>query len=106
MNLKLAKVMTNNPSGGFSVCNYPNPFSDISNIVYSLPSSGHVRVVLTDLYGKQMCVPEDATRGSGIHIVTLNPTSCNLAPGVYLCKVEAETVSGTFSKIIKIVFTK
>ncbi len=106
VNLKLAKVVTNNPANTFSIFNYPNPFMNSTTIVYELPASGYVHLVLTDLYGKQISMLVNGIQEAGMHSITFNPGSYNLASGMYLYKIEVKTGSDTFSKINKMVYTQ
>ena len=106
VNLKLAKVVTNNPANAFSVFNYPNPFMNSTTIVYELPASGYVHLVLSDLYGKQISMLVNGIQEAGMHSISFNPGSYNLSSGMYLYKIEVKTGSDTFSKINKMVYTQ
>ena len=104
--IKLSKVITNDPSSAFSMFNYPNPFKNGTTIVYQLPATGHVRILLTDLFGRQISSLADGMEDAGIHTLAVSPSSFNLASGVYLYKIEFVTGTDTFTKINKMVYTQ
>lgn len=102
--LKMASIITE--AGQFSVTNYPNPFRTSTNIAYNLPSAGMVRVILTDIVGTQIGTLAEGSQKAGAHSVTLDATSLNLRPGIYLCRITAETETDNYSRTIKIIYAK
>ncbi len=104
-NLKLAKVITSSTTSEFSMINYPNPFANTTTIVYQLPDAGNVRLIMTDLYGKQIATLVNGPEDSGMHSFTFNPSNYNLSSGVYLYKIELETSSDIYTRINKMVYT-
>ncbi|MEI6681662.1 MAG: cohesin domain-containing protein [Bacteroidota bacterium] len=104
-NLKLAKVITTSINTEFSMINYPNPFANTTTIVYQLPDAGTVRLIMTDLYGKQIATLVNGQEDSGMHSFTFNPSTYNLSSGVYLYKIELETSSDIYTRINKMVYT-
>jgi len=70
--IKLADVLTPNGVKEFSMFNYPNPFKNSTNIVYTLPESGKVRLVLTNIYGQIIRVLVDEMQDAGSYTVTVN----------------------------------
>jgi hypothetical protein len=104
--LKMANVVTSSKPNEFSMYNFPNPFKGNTDIVYTIPVSGNVRLVLTDIYGKTISVLTEALQDAGTYTVTVNPAQLNLAPGVYLYKIEVEGETETFVKANKMLFTR
>jgi len=104
--LKFANVITPNGLNEFSMFNYPNPFKNTTNIVYTLPESGKVRLVLTNMYGKVLRVLVDETQNAGSYTVSVNPFDNTLTPGVYLYKIEVSGATDTFVKVNKMMFTR
>jgi hypothetical protein len=47
--------------------NYPNPFTQSTNISYDLPSASHVRLTVYDQLGRELEVLTDAEQNSGTH---------------------------------------
>jgi archaellum component FlaG (FlaF/FlaG flagellin family) len=86
--------------------NYPNPFKNTTNIVYTLPESGKVRLVLTNMYGKTVRVLVDEMQSAGSYTVTVNPYDNTLVPGVYLYKIEVQGATDSYVKVNKMLFTR
>jgi len=104
--LKFANVVTPNGLNEFSMFNYPNPFKNTTNIVYTLPESGKVRLVLTNMYGKTLRILVDGVEAAGSHTLTVNPYDNGLTPGVYLYKIEVTGATDTYVKVNKMLFTR
>ncbi|MCU0612375.1 MAG: M28 family peptidase [Candidatus Eisenbacteria bacterium] len=67
----------------------PNPCSAELSVRYALSHSGHVRVTLFDLAGREIIRLVDDTLPKGVHIVTspLGAAGSKLGAGVYLCRL-------------------
>lgn len=102
--LKMASVITN--GGNLSISNYPNPFHNSTSIVYSLPADGQVRIVMTNIVGKQVCTLAEGFQKAGTQTISLEPASINLAPGIYFCKIEVATGTDNLLKTIKLIYVK
>jgi hypothetical protein len=104
--LKMADVLTPNGTKEFSMFNYPNPFSNTTNIVYTLPESGKVHLVLTNMYGQTIRVLVDEVQTAGSHIVLVNNVDYNLNQGMYLYKIEVDGATTTYVKVNKMLFNQ
>ncbi|MEI6750409.1 MAG: T9SS type A sorting domain-containing protein, partial [Bacteroidota bacterium] len=104
--LKMSKVITPNGSNEFSIFNYPNPFSDNTRIVYTLPESGNVKLVITDMYGKTIRTLVNDTQAAGSHSVTVNATDLHLSTGVYLYRIEVAGATENYVKVNKLIFAR
>jgi hypothetical protein len=104
--LKMSDVITPNGLKEFSMFNYPNPFKNTTNIVYTLPESGKVRLVITNMYGKTVRVLVDEMQAAGSYTVTVNPSDNMLNAGVYLYKIEVQGATDTYVKVNKMLFTR
>jgi hypothetical protein len=104
--LKFDQVITGGTAAGFSMSNFPNPFSNKTHIVYTLPAEGHVLLELTDVYGRLIgtLVNEDKTANQ--HQFTLDAADYNLVNGVYFCRLTAETNQGKWTKSVKMILAK
>ncbi|MEI6681660.1 MAG: T9SS type A sorting domain-containing protein, partial [Bacteroidota bacterium] len=103
--LKMGKVIT--PSATeFSMSNYPNPFANHTSIVYTMPESGKVKLVLTNLVGQTIRTLVDEAQAAGTYSVDVNPVEFNLTPGVYLYKIEVTGATDTYVKSNKMIFAK
>ena len=52
--------------------NFPNPFNPVTNIFYDLPKSGHVRMVIYDLLGREVTTLINETMKSGYYSTRWN----------------------------------
>ncbi|MBN2572098.1 MAG: T9SS type A sorting domain-containing protein [Ignavibacteriales bacterium] len=69
--------------------NYPNPFNPITNIQFSIPKEGQVRLKIYNILGQELEILVDDFKESGNHIVTWDAS--NYPSGVYIYKLETET---------------
>ncbi len=87
--------------GHFSLSqNYPNPFNPATNIQFSIPNAGNVKLALYDITGKEVFTLVDGNFSAGTYTVGLDASK--LASGVYLYRLE----SGNFSGIRRLVVIK
>jgi hypothetical protein len=61
--------------------NHPNPFTQSSSVDYSLPSSGKVRITITDVLGREIAVPVNGLKPAGTHQFTIKQAA--FVPGIY-----------------------
>ena len=66
--------------------NYPNPFNPSSEISYALTESGHVRLAVYDVLGRQVSVLVDGTMNAGTHAVAFDGSG--LPSGTYFYRLE------------------
>lgn len=67
--------------------NYPNPFNPSTNIKYSVPESGNVRLSVYNLVGEEVAVLVNGFSQAGFYEVTFDAS--NLSTGVYLYKLQS-----------------
>ncbi|MDH3268344.1 MAG: T9SS type A sorting domain-containing protein [Ignavibacteria bacterium] len=67
--------------------NYPNPFNPSTNIKYSVPETGNIRLSVFNTVGEEVAVLVDGLSQSGIFEVSFNAS--NLPSGVYLYKLQS-----------------
>ena len=63
--------------------NTPNPFTESTDFKVVLPAATQIRIVLSDMYGREVAVIADGTFGVGTSIFTVNADELNLNSGVY-----------------------
>jgi hypothetical protein len=80
--------------------NYPNPFNPTTNIKFSLPKSGDVKLVVYDAVGKEVATLVNNNLAAGTHTIQFNASG--LASGVYLYRIEARD----FVKVNKMLLIK
>jgi len=67
--------------------NYPNPFNPSTNIKYSVPENGFVKLSVYNLVGEEVAVLVNDVMDAGFYEVTFN--AANLASGTYFYKLES-----------------
>ncbi|MCW9066450.1 MAG: T9SS type A sorting domain-containing protein, partial [Ignavibacteriaceae bacterium] len=68
--------------------NYPNPFNPSTNIKFSVPESGNVKLSVYNLVGEEVAVLVNGFRQAGTFEVTFDAS--NLSTGIYLYKLQSE----------------
>jgi hypothetical protein len=104
--LKMSGVVTQDNLPGFSINNFPNPFQNTTDIVYTLPEQGHVKLVLTNLFGEELHTLVDADQVTGSYTIRVNPSDYGLTTGVYLYKIKVDGAISTYVKTNKMIFTR
>ena len=67
--------------------NYPNPFNPTTNIEFTVPKSGMVRLEIANLLGQQVAMLVDQTMSAGRYVVQFN--AANFPSGLYLYRLTA-----------------
>jgi hypothetical protein len=97
---KIAGEDTQYPQGFELSQNYPNPFNPITQINYTLPRDGHVRLEIYNLLGQKVGTLVDEYQQAGQK--TVNWEAKDLSSGIYFYKLTA----GDFTATKKMVLTK
>jgi len=79
--------------------NYPNPFSTLTQIPFTLPTSEKISLEIYDQMGRTISVLIDGTLNQGKHLVTWEPTG--LPAGIYFYKIQGTKFSETKKMILK-----
>jgi hypothetical protein len=66
--------------------NYPNPFNPNTTIMYQLPATSYVKLILYTTLGKNIITLKDGIETIGRHSVNVN--AADLASGVYYYRLE------------------
>jgi hypothetical protein len=80
--------------------NYPNPFNPSTNVEYSIPVKGLVKLRIYDILGRSIATLVNATQEAGVYHATWDGKAA--ASGVYFYKLE----SGSFSKTERMLLLK
>ncbi|HMT10940.1 MAG TPA: T9SS type A sorting domain-containing protein [Ignavibacteria bacterium] len=80
--------------------NYPNPFNPVTNINFSVPQDGSLRLSVFDLLGREIAVLVNEELKAGNYKVDFNGTM--LSTGVYFYRIEANG----FSEVKKMMLVK
>jgi len=81
------------PSGYDLAQNYPNPFNPVTEIHYTIPLAGHVRVSVFNMLGQEVVRLVDGVHEAGVGEVSFDAGS--LPSGVYAYKITAGSFSAT-----------
>src|SRR4030095_12690895 len=73
--------------------NYPNPFNPTTNIKFSLPKAGNVKMVVFDILGREVTTLVNEFKSAGNYIVDFN--AANFASGVYFYNLRVNDFSET-----------
>ncbi|MDG5766030.1 T9SS type A sorting domain-containing protein [Balneolales bacterium ANBcel1] len=73
--------------------NYPNPFNPSTNIRFSLPEEGRVRLAVYDILGRKVALLADGIYTRGLHEVVWDAGS--MSSGTYIYRLEAGGVVRT-----------
>jgi hypothetical protein len=73
--------------------NYPNPFSEETNIHFNLEQDTHITITAFDVLGRKVRKIADTNLEAGAHFVTFNAD--NLSSGVYFIRLETDHGSQT-----------
>ncbi|HJL74015.1 MAG: T9SS type A sorting domain-containing protein [Candidatus Marinimicrobia bacterium] len=80
--------------------NYPNPFNPVTNISYSVPEAGQVKLAVFNVLGEEVSTLVNNVVTPGTHIATWNAGS--MPSGVYFYRIEA----GSFTQTRKLLLIK
>jgi len=97
----------NNFQQSFSLSqNYPNPFNPSTKISFSLPSASKIKLQVFNALGELVTTLVNDTKNAGIH--TVNWNASNLASGVYIYRIQAESVADAkeFNMVKKMILMK
>ncbi len=67
--------------------NYPNPFNPNTNISYSIPQSGNVKLTVYNMLGQEVANLVNGYKETGSYTITWNAQ--NMASGIYVYRLEA-----------------
>jgi hypothetical protein len=84
--------------------NRPNPFSNSTQIEYTLPESGKVRLSVVDLLGQEIEVLVNQSQSAGSYTVQYN--AAGVAPGVYIYKITVQGESRDFVETRRMVISQ
>jgi len=80
--------------------NYPNPFNPLTTISFIIPKLSHVKLVVYDVYGREVAILVDGMRSAGMY--KENFDGSRFSSGVYLARLKADV----FDQTIKLLLMK
>lgn len=78
--------------------NYPNPFNPVTNINFSIPAAGHVKITVYDILGREITVLVNENLNAGVFKTDLDASA--LSSGVYFYKMETVKYSAIKKMIL------
>ncbi|MFN8437606.1 MAG: T9SS type A sorting domain-containing protein [Cytophagales bacterium] len=78
--------------------NYPNPFSDQSNLPLKLNYPSSVTLEIYNTLGRLISKEGFGTLATGEHLLNLNSTKLNLVSGNYICNISIENSNGVYKQ--------
>jgi len=90
------KELNNNIN--LSLSNYPNPFKEQTTISYMLSSKSNVRLVISDIYGKEIKTLVNKEEDIGMHELIFETK--NLSGCIYYCKIIAGNSTASRSLVL------
>lgn len=87
--------------------NYPNPFNPTTRIDYQLPFDSKVTLDLYGITGEKVATILNTEQGAGYYSADINAGQLNIASGVYIYRMTANSQSGqNFVQVKKLMLTK
>ncbi len=80
--------------------NYPNPFNPVTNINFSIPSAGNVKIAVYDMLGREVSVLVNENLQAGSYKYDFDASG--LSSGTYFYKINA----GDFTDVKKMILVK
>lgn len=85
------QISSNVPSGYSLEQNYPNPFNPVTNIEFSVPKSGLVKLTVFDISGKEIAVLVNENLSVGTYRADFD--AANISSGIYFYRLETNIYS-------------
>lgn len=80
--------------------NYPNPFNPVTNINYDLPKDGLVKLIIYDIFGREVSVSVNEFKKAGSYQMSFDASG--FSSGVYFYRIK----SGNFTDTKKMLLLK
>jgi len=79
---------------------YPNPFSNKTMLSYAITQKATVKIVLTDITGKQIAELKNGVETSGAYTLVIDADNYHIQPGMYFINLVVNGVNG-IKRIVK-----
>jgi hypothetical protein len=89
--------------------NYPNPFNPVTTIRYDVPEASLVKMVIYDVLGRKVRTLVHYKHQPGYHAVIWNGNNDHgvpVATGMYIYRITAESATGNFTSVKKLIMMK
>ena len=98
--LSMKSGASQNASGYSLQANYPNPFSSVTNINYTVPAETFATITVTNALGQVVATPVNGVVAAGPHSISFDASK--LSDGTYFYTIRA----GSFVMTEKMTVTK
>jgi len=98
LTIGISQIGTEIPSGYELSQNYPNPFNPVTNIQFSIPKTGNVKLLVYDAAGKEISALVNEQLLPGIYKVDFD--AADYSSGVYFYKLVAEGLTVTKKMVL------
>ncbi|MBN2410344.1 carboxypeptidase regulatory-like domain-containing protein [candidate division KSB1 bacterium] len=89
--------------------NYPNPFNPVTEIRFVVPKTANIKLTIFNLLGKEVKTIFAGQRQAGVYSISWDGTDnrgMNLATGIYIYRLEAETNGERFVENRRMILLK
>lgn len=97
---EIVNVKIDNPADYVLDQNYPNPFNPLTNITFSIPQDGNVRLTIYNALGQEVETIINEYKSAGRYNIEFDAN--NLSSGIYYYRIE----SGAFVNIRKMILLR
>lgn len=94
----ITPVSTNVPSDYSLEQNYPNPFNPVTNINFSIPKTGYIKLAVFDMTGREVAVLADGMFSAGTYKADYDASA--LSSGVYFYKLISKDFTATKKMVL------
>jgi hypothetical protein len=92
------EITANPPTGDYLGQNHPNPFSQFTTVLYSIPQEGKVSLKVYNNQGEEVAILVSEKKQAGNYSVKLDAT--NLSDGFYYYRLQTSGFSETKKLVI------
>ncbi|TAL68541.1 MAG: T9SS type A sorting domain-containing protein [Bacteroidetes bacterium] len=78
----------------------PNPFDEFTNIRFTIPETGHVRLTISEISGREIIVLADRIFEAGINEIKFKVKDYNLSNGTYLYSISVNGFKDTKKMVL------
>ncbi|MFI5151544.1 MAG: N-acetylmuramoyl-L-alanine amidase [Bacteroidia bacterium] len=85
--------INNSPALSSRLYAFPNPFSSLTTVAYTLSEAADVHITLIDVLGKQIFTSETGIETPGLHHVGIDAGALGLSSGIYFLRLETSNLT-------------
>jgi hypothetical protein len=78
--------------------NYPNPFNPTTNIRWSIPESGKVKIIIYNLLGKEIATPVNEKLNAGTYEFVWDASE--YSSGIYIYRIITDNFADTKKMVL------